>query len=337
MTLVDALYINTSGGLELLKFLVNRLENVAADVLYLFDSRCVNEFLEVESKRKLFLQASLKSRVSFYKENSAKFDIILCFANIPPPIPVHGIVYTLFHNVNLLLRPKELGFKTRCLNYLKSRYIGCMKKNTNYWVVQTGNSKNTLSNILLIDGEKILTIPFYEIENMRDKKQIRRTGKSGYVYVANYTKAKNHMLLLHAWEMLFDMGYNLPLHLTLSDFPEELEEEIDRCKKKGLMVVNHGYIPKNDIWELYLTNKAIVYPSVNESFGLGIVEALSIGCDVIGPNLPYINSICIPSETFDLKDINTIVSAIIKYESGNSCRSRLLVNNEIDKLVSMLI
>lgn len=40
MLLIDAVYINNSGGLELLFTLISRLESLDIDVHYLLDSRC---------------------------------------------------------------------------------------------------------------------------------------------------------------------------------------------------------------------------------------------------------------------------------------------------------
>ena len=40
MLLIDAVYINNSGGLELLFTLISKLESLDIDVHYLLDSRC---------------------------------------------------------------------------------------------------------------------------------------------------------------------------------------------------------------------------------------------------------------------------------------------------------
>jgi len=52
-------------------------------------------------------------------------------------------------------------------------------------------------------------------------------------------------------------------------------------------IINHGSLEKSNIQKLYNCSKATIYPSLNESFGLGIIEALTAGCDVIGLSMVY--------------------------------------------------
>lgn len=88
--------------------------------------------------------------------------------------------------------------------------------------------------------------------------------------------------------------------------------------------------------ELYGMSKAIVYPFHNESLGLGIVEALVSGCDVIGANLPYIQSICHPSVVFDPYNPKSIANAVERYENGIIQKSVLTIYNHIDELIELL-
>jgi glycosyltransferase involved in cell wall biosynthesis len=334
MFLIDALYINNSGGLELLKYLVKRLEQISADVYYLFDVRCPNHFFEVSDSKKWILKASLLNRKQFYQKYGSKFDVVFCFANIPPPIRLNSKVYTYFHNINLVQIPSASNVKTHFLSLLKKKYIISKKNNTDFWIVQTNHMSNVLSDEIGVDFTDIIQYPFYNIDFRFGKDNLLRDG---YVYIANYTYAKNHSFLLDAWGELFDKGHDLLLKLTLSDIPRGLKGQIKKCIDKGVRIKNYGTVPKDEIWNLYIESKATVYPSINESFGLGIVEALSLGCDIIGPDLPYIHSICIPSELFLLEDVESLVSAIIKYESGELSHSKLLVRDQINELIAVLI
>ena len=114
MLLVDAIYINNSGGLELLLTLISRLENLNTDVVYLFDNRCRKLLSgKILRGKYSFFDPSMLQRLVFYLHHRNTFSKILCFGNVPPPIKVNAIVYTYFHNINLLnipfkyLSPKE--------------------------------------------------------------------------------------------------------------------------------------------------------------------------------------------------------------------------------------
>ena len=101
-------------------------------------------------------------------------------------------------------------------------------------------------------------------------------------------------------------------------------------------MINHGVIPFNEVFDLYKQSKAIIYPSHNESLGLGIVEAITAGCDVIGSDLPFLHSICKPSQVFDSFSAESIADAVMKYEQGGTQKSELTIYNHIDELIELL-
>lgn len=333
MLLIDALYINTSGGLELLRYLVNVLEQRNVNCFYLFDKRCSAEFKNVMEYKKSILTANTKNRYRFYKENYNRFTKILCFANIPPLIKSSVVVYTYFHNINLLITPKELPLKTKILTKLKKLYILLFRNNTTYWIVQTENTKSALKKA--IQKDNIIILPFFDLTSVQKNETKFRTD---YIYVSNYAKPKNHINLLRAWNILYDKGYKFTLHLTLQEntFPNKLKVVLEECQKNGA-VINHGFVNKEKINELYNKSKATIYPSFNESLGLGIVEAMHAGCDVIAADLPYIHSICIPSRVFDPLDVDSIVSSVEKYETGSSKKTIQTIDNKINELVELII
>lgn len=332
MLLIDSLYVNSSGGLVLLKYLITEMEKTKFKVHYLIDDRCADEFMDIVSYKKSILKANIRNRIHFYKLNSNKFNKILCFGNIPPPIKLNSIVYTYFHNIFLLESPPGLNLKNKFVLDLKRFYINLLKNNTNFWIVQTTNTKDTLIKSLKEKQCKIYILPFYDIlQNINHNE-----NNQDFVYIANYTKEKNHKNLLLAWEKLYNQGIIKKLHLTIGDTPKSLNNQISRLIKSGVPIINHGIINREEINEVYSKCKATIYPSINESFGLGIIEATSYNCDVIGPDLPYIYSVCNPSFTFDPFDVDSIVNAVIDYEN-NPIKTEVIIKNEIKSLMNLLI
>ena len=333
MILIDALYINNSGGLELLKYLIEYLEKNSISAHYLIDKRCEYSFLLVPKERKSVLHASISSRLQFYKHHRDSYESVLCFGNIPPNISIDAKVYTYFHNINLLEIPKGISFKQRFVTKLKQVYLQYYKRNTDEWIVQTDNTKNALCKALNVDNNKILVLPFFRPVSYLKKQNIKRAG---YIYVANYIKEKNHETLIHAWNKLSELGFNLTLHLTLSKIPPNLEELMKESIKSGTPIQNHGFVQKTELEKLYLKSKATVYPSINESLGLGIVEALQYGCDVIGSNLPFIHTICKPSAVFAPLEVDSIVKSVIDYETKKYIKSELLIKDNLPILHELL-
>ena len=114
---------------------------------------------------------------------------------------------------------------------------------------------------------------------------------------------------------------------------KKIKEAIDN----GVQIINHGYIPFGQLAQLYIQSKATIYPSYNESFGLGLVEAMEAGCDVIAADRPFVHSICRPSEVFDPSSPQSIADAVLRYEDNRSPKTEKTVENRIDEMIMKLL
>ena len=104
------------------------------------------------------------------------------------------------------------------------------------------------------------------------KENIISSEGISFIYVSDGNPHKNHNNLLKAWAFLFELGLNLELHLTVSkEYPRVLSA-IEELQKKGLKITNHGI---TDVNILYNNCSHLIYPSLAESFGLGLVEAVN--------------------------------------------------------------
>lgn len=88
---------------------------------------------------------------------------------------------------------------------------------------------------------KIFLYPFWQSYGTSINEAFCRRD---YVYVANYTPTKQHFLLIKVWEKLHELGFNLTLHLTLSNYPIDLEQELEKALKNGVKIINHGSLEK---------------------------------------------------------------------------------------------
>ena len=332
MLLIDALYINESGGLRLLEYLVEVL-TVRGDNFYLLaDSRCIGKF--DGCKHVQYMRASLIERSTFYDTKARFFSSVLCFGNIPAPKKLNIPVYTYFHNINLLTLEEAPTLEVKIKSWLKREVFSYYKKNTDYWLVQTSNTANELIKHLSESVERVILMPFYELPDVVSSVAKQPHGDD-YVFVAAYVPGKGHKELLEAWRLLHVKGINKTLHLTVQDNCPFIEK-IREVQKNGIKVVNHGVIPFREVFGLYKMSKAIIYPSHNESLGLGIVEALSAGCDVLGSDLPFLYSICKPSCIFNPFSPESIAEAVILYENGDTKKSELLIHNKMDELIELI-
>lgn len=334
MILIDALYINNSGGKVLLDYLIEELEKTDKEVFYLLDERIKKEKLQLKKNKVIYLKASLIKRRNFYKENKNKFSSILCFGNLPPNIKTSAKVYTYFHQLLFLDLPKEMSFISKKIYYIKTRFLNAFKKNTDYWLVQTELVKEKLSKKYGIQGSNILVIPFYPPFTSEVKTNIRKEHQ--YIYVSNVSKHKNHLRLIEAFAKFYDKHKKGKLILTIPDDASEILNSINEKVNQGYPVENIGFVDRNSLCQLYTESEYHIFPSLTESFGLGLVEAIENGCKIIGADLPYTYAVCKPSLVFNPLEVDSITEALSLSLQKNTINSESKVKNEINALISLL-
>lgn len=333
MLLIDALYINSGGGLRLLEYLVRSLQGGNVPFFLLADTRCKGKFDLLQNVE--YLESTIFRRLWFYLRNRNEFTKVLCFGNVPPPIKLSVPVYTYFQNINLLYIEGCASRKRRYLAMIKRTYISSLKGHTEKWIVQTDNTKQALMYRFNEDDEKMFVIPFFDLEdnNIAENDSIRKD----YVLIGDYNFGnRGHRELIEAWRLLYEKGYQLTLHITCNENNSWYQDMVKHYNLRKYGIVNHGIVPFKKVKYLYSLSKALVYPSRNESLGLGIIEAVHYGCDVISSDLPFTYAVCSPSEVFNSTSPQSIAEAVIRYEKGCSPKSCMVINNQIDTIISLL-
>lgn len=333
--LVDGLYINMGGALTVLNRLIDGLAECKVPFVLIKDKRCPKLHSEQYAKNIVLMNASMRERYLFYKKINNEYQSILCMANIPPTRKMPCHVSTYFHNLSIIQPGSTLSIKRRFSFYLKKQYISFLSGNTDDWIIQTWNTENKLKKHIPTKDKKCFIYPIYTIPTQFDV-IAHSNNRNDYLFIGDYTFAKGHDTLIEAWEKLFDRGIYLYLHLTVTrcQETESFCNRIDELTNKGVPIINHGVVPFSEVVNLYKQAKAIVYPSLEESLGLGIVEGISAGCDVITSDLDYAHSICEPSEVFDPHDSDSIMEAVIRYERGQSPKSILTIRDHCMELIN---
>lgn len=332
MILLDAIYINNSGGKVLLDYLVSNFEVKGADIFYLLDERCHHDYKEVPSDRKLYMKGSLTKRRRFYVENKNRFSDILCFGNIPPPVNVNAFVMTYLHQTLYLEQPEGTAFANWLKLKVKSYVIRSFSENTDCWAVQSGNIAGLLENKWNVSREKIKVLPFYPPLNGPD--EIRRSDNK-YLFVSGGNRHKNHYRLIEAFAKFNKQFPETALYLTVPDKYEGLLQYIATQHRKGTKIINHGLLPRQELVALYKASGFVIYPSLAESFGLGLIEAINLGCKVIAANLPYVHAVCKPTLTFDPLSTTSIYNALLQSRSSPLSPPGLKISDQINRILSL--
>jgi glycosyltransferase involved in cell wall biosynthesis len=264
MILLDAIYINNSGGKILLDYLITKFESEKLSVFYLLDKRIKNNHPKInDSKNFIYLNASLLERHKFYKKNKSKFKKILCFGNLPPSIRTNAVVYTYFHQKLFLEIPNQIAFKQKLVFKLKSAIFTFFKKNTDFWLVQTKAMEESLSKKMNLKSS-IIKMPFYP-ELISSDTVIRELNS--FLYVSSGSEHKNHKVLLEGFKHFYDENAVGTLHLTIDENFTELNQIITKLIKNGYPIINHGFVERSKLINLYKSCTFVIYPSLSESFG----------------------------------------------------------------------
>lgn len=336
VVLIDALYVNRSGAKILLDYLIKELEKQNQKFYYLLDDRMARcDYNIKKTNQVLFLKATVWNRFSFYRKHRNLFSKVFCFGNIPPLIKLAVPVYTYFHNPFFASSiPKEVLFRNRIITKIKTLFLDRVKGNTDYWLVQSPTIGKGLVEKYGIIENKILSMPFYE--SMICKDSVKRI-KNTFLYVSLGYEHKNHKRLIEAFCLFYDRYKVGELHLTISTDYFELYNNVSKLKKVGYPIFNHGFIEcKEALSLLYHKSEFLIFPSLAETFGLGIIEAIESGCKVLGSDLPYMYEVCTPTDVFDPTSVQSIFEVMERAVKGNNKPTVPVIKNKMDELVKLL-
>lgn len=335
MILLDAVYINNGGGLVLLKNLIDFFENKSLDVFYLLDSRVESYFNEIAVGKKEFISNSILERHLFYKKNKDKFDKVVCFGNLPPTVRLNAKVLVYFHQTLFLNFPKDFSLKNRFLYKIKQSILNFTKNNADIWLVQSENIKSKFTKKYLGEGAgKVIKLPFYPELNFSGY-NVNRV-KHSLLYVSSSSPHKNHYKLIEAFCLAYDEVHKGELTVTVPSTDLNLCSFIQNKIDLGYPVKNVGFIDREKLTELYLSHEYLIFPSLAESFGLGLAEAIDGGCKIIASDLKYTYEVCQPSLVFNPISINSMQSAIVTAIQIELPYAQKLIENDLSKVMQLL-
>ena len=335
MTLIDATYINETGGKTLLNYIIDRLieKGLEKKFYFILDDRLKSNYPKINFE---FIKASEKNRLKFYKKTNNKFSKVFCFANVPPPLKLNIETYIYFQN-DLLIDLKETDFSLfkKSIFLIKRLYIK-LKDRSNYnWIVQTELIKEKLNNKIVKDKSRIQVLPFY-FDDFKELKNHKQTNS--FLYVSGFLPHKNHVRLIKAFVIAAEnQKENIFLNLTLKS-----ENFIHLMKSfakipSNLIIENLGILDLEEINLVYEKNQNLIFPSLKESFGLPLIEATLKNLNVISSNLDYVSYVIEPTLIFNPLDIEDISNSILKTLTLKRLKKPKLVSkNKVDELIKIL-
>jgi glycosyltransferase involved in cell wall biosynthesis len=253
---------------------------------------------------------------------------VLCFGSLPPLWRCRGRVAVFVQNRNIIARTdiSEYPLKQRLRIGLARLWFRRFRANADQFIVQTETMRDLLRRQLgrLADIRVAPLVP----------KELLQPGPAGnaisagaakmydFCYVSTGDPHKNHRTLIEAWILLARQQCFPSLCLTVSagEFPRLHRWIADMQRRHGLNVANVGYVSSERIDEIYAGSRALIYPSLYESFGLPLVEARRHGLNIVAPERDYVRDVVVPDECFDPLSARSIARAVERLGRGvNSC------------------
>lgn len=221
---------------------------------------------------------------SYYNDGTP----IIVFGDIPLRIPKGNQV--IFLHSSLVITPWVKNKKFSSLKYIISRIIFRINlKYINTIVVQTSIMKEKLLSIFPALNTKVRVIAQPVPEWLR-KEHFQRNNqiytdesKLNFIYPAAYYPHKNHKILKK-------------INLTKEDWPiSNITLTIDKSKNPAPSInwINCcGELDHNTLLERYKNADALLFLSLEESYGFPLIEAMHLDLPIISADLPYARVIC---------------------------------------------
>jgi glycosyltransferase involved in cell wall biosynthesis len=141
---------------------------------------------------------------------------------------------------------------------------------------------------------------------------------------------KNNNILIETFKNLYKAGINVKLELTL--------KRIDYSGEVTPNIIFLGVLSRQEVLKKYVSGCTMIHPSVEESFGLVLIEACQFDLNIITSDLPYVFQIIKPTAVFNPYDLDDIFSVISNYIENYVFKpGKLNVKNELNQLVTLIL
>ena len=133
-------------------------------------------------------------------------------------------------------------------------------------------------------------------------------------------------MLLDAWIYLSKINLFPSLIVTLDrDMHKKLYERFEcAIEDHKLNIKLFSNLDYEDIFKLYSDTRALIWPSLTESFGMPLIEAHNLNLNIIAADIDYISDIFDDAYLFDPNNFVDIANTIKSYMND-------VKNNKIKK------
>ncbi|MBT3917555.1 MAG: glycosyltransferase family 4 protein [Rhodospirillaceae bacterium] len=284
-------------------------------------------------QRLIWEQTSWRKFVKNYNPDilfsSANFGLLNC--------PVNQILLLreggLFDPFYLANMTAPLGVWNGINRYFRRRLMLLSAMSANQIITPTKAMRDMVSLWHPEITEKCSVNPYGTINDAfkprTDQRKWREDGVCRLIYVSVYYPHKVPRLLCQAVDQLIETGFDCHATITMapSEFAEMQGSDLDEvivsdAARRG--IVSLGNYKYDDLPELYRSQDVFVFPSVSETFGHPMAEAMSSGLPVVVADTPVNREICGDAALyFEPFSVTGLVDCIQQLDGDKNLRDSL--------------
>jgi glycosyltransferase involved in cell wall biosynthesis len=317
MRLLYAPSVHQGGGKVLLLMLMKEL-SAQANIAYVIDDRLDIPVDYCPSGYIRRVRPTIFSRLlaELYLLSFDRSVRVLCFGNLPPLFATFDQCTVFVQNRYLVDKISLKGFRflTRLRLMTDRAWLKLRANTVGQFLVQTETMRRKLYDTVHKESKVIPLMPDQVSSSPVEK---GNTGDADYdfIYVASGEPHKNHHRLVEAWILLAKSGKAPSLCLTLDQtrFPELVNWIKTMVREHGLEITIIDEVTTQEISVLYRKARALIYPSLFESFGLPLLEADSCGLPLLTADRDYVHDVVIPTAVFDPMYAESIADTVSRF------------------------
>lgn len=341
---INTVNLKVGGAFQRSVSFLNELKHLGQDEYHVFLNSEISELIDIKSYSSNFSfyffdnsPASLKYRKKIIKEFNRLESLIapdVVFSFVGPcywrPKTPHLVGFGIPHIVyNDYSYVKKYGLKTKLEMIYKKRWT---KYEADYYVVQTQDVKERLSNVINVDLSKIYLVSNGIGEQYKNVQVIRRPFDSKLkklLMISTYRPSKNFDIIKEVIPFLKNESIHYEFHITIKE--KDYEENFKGYEK---WVVNHGHVKPKDCPQLYNECDAMFLPSHLECFSASYPEAMKMMKPILTSDLSFAKTVCEDSAVYfnnlNAKEIAEKIVELFKDESFYND----LVNKGLNRLTT---
>ncbi len=265
-------------------------------------------------------------------------DFGLFFSSCPQILLIrNSLFFSKVYRERILIRKRLFSI----LDYWVRRFLVCMSIRSADRVIMASQAMRAMAIAEVPkSASKMVVNPFgsplekFSVAASRPPGNIKSvTNQLAVLYVSEYADYKNLGVLLRAIRYI-NQKTEINVRAVITMDPKAFSEYDSISKDEDYLLANDadvksavqfvGGVPYSKVQDLYLESDVFVFPSIAESFGHPLVEAMAAGLPVVASSIAVHQEVCGEAAIyFDPFDHLALASALQKLAASNDTRQKL--------------